>query len=135
MGTNSVNFSATFTVTWNWKNHYGVSSNSNLNASQIASLSNGNLTNTFAGTFVYAGGGYNFYCFPDSFGSPSSFKDVSTNLNVAMATSSDDSFYSNTANGLSYGLVSVTNTYGQTTNYRVYRTKNILGGAVTIIVA
>ena len=133
--TNSINFSTTFTVSWFWLRYYGTSTNSSLTASQIAALSNSGLASSFSGTFAYAGGGYKFYCFPDSFGSPSTFKDSSTNLNVAMASSIDDAFFSNTANSLSYGLVSVTNVNSQTTNYRVYRSKNILGGSISIIVA
>jgi len=133
--TNAVNFSATFTVSWFWQRYYGPSTNTTLTESQIEALTNSGLASGFSGTFAYAGGGYKFFCFPTSFGSPVSFKDAATNLNVAMASSVDDAFFSNTANSLSYGLVSVTNAFSQTTNYRVYRSKNILGGAISIIVA
>jgi len=133
--TNAVNFSATFTVSWLWRRYFGPSNNTTLNESEIEGLSNSALASGFSGTFAYAGGGYKFLCFPTSFGSPASFKDAATNLNVAMASSEDDAFFSNTANSLSYGLVSVTNAFSQTTNYRVYRSKNILGGAISIIVA
>lgn len=133
--TNSVNFLATFTVSWFWRRYFGTSENSSLNESEIKALASSALASGFGGTFSYAGGGYKFLCFPTSFGSPASFKDSSTNLNVAMASSDDDAFFSNIANSLSYGLVSVTNSHSQTINYRVYRTKNILGGAISIIVA
>lgn len=133
--THAVNFSATFTVSWLWQRYYGTSTNVTLTEFDIESLSNFGLASGFNGTFAYAGGGYKFFCFPTSFGSPVSFKDAATNLNVAMASSVDDAFFSNVANSLSYGLVSVTNAYSQTTNYRVYRSKNILGGSISIIVA
>lgn len=133
--TNAVNFSATFTVSWFWQSYYGPSTNTTLTEADIEALTNSGLASGFSGTFAYAGGGYKFFCFPTSFGSPASFKDAATNLNVAMASSVDDAFFSNTANSLSYGLVSVTNAFSQTTNYRVYRSKNILGGAISIIVA
>jgi hypothetical protein len=136
-GTNTltINFSATFTVSWFWQRYYGPSTNTTLTEAQIEALSDSGLASGFNGTFSYAGGGYKFFCFPTSFGSPVSFKDAATNLNVAMASIVDDAFFSNTANSLSYGLVSVTNVFSQTTNYRVYRSKNILGGAISIIVA
>ena len=52
-----------------------------------------------------------------------------------MADSSDNAAFSNVQNGWSYALVSVTNANGATTNYRVYRTKNILGGSINIQVS
>jgi hypothetical protein len=133
--TNASIFTGSFTVSWLWRMYYGPSTNTTLTETNIEALANSGLASGFSGTFAYAGGGYKYFCFPDSFGSPVSFKDASTNLNVAMASSIDDAFYSNIANGLYYGLVSVTNTYSQTTNYRVYRSKNILGGSISIIVA
>lgn len=134
--TNSSTFSTVFTVSWLWKLYYGTSTNATLNESDIEGLINSTLTSSYSGTFSYAGGGYKYFCFPTSFGSPSSFKDAATNLNVAMATNLDDAvFFANSANGLYYGLVSVTNVNGSTTNYRVYRSKNILGGSISIIVA
>jgi hypothetical protein len=132
VNTNIITFNRTFTVNWYWKIYYGTSSNVTLTESDIESLANSGLVNTYAGSFVYVSGGYKYFCIPDSFGSPNSFKDDATNLTVAMATNSDDVFYSNIANGIYYGLVSVTNVNGNTTNYRVYRTKNILGGSITI---
>lgn len=134
--TNLSTFSSTFTVSWLWRLYYGTSTNSTLNESDIEGLVNSTLTSSFSGTFSYAAGGYKYLCFPTSFGSPSLFKDTATNLNVAMATNLDDAvFFANSANGLYYGLVSITNANGSTTNYRVYRSKNILGGSISIIVA
>jgi len=62
-------------------------------------------------------------------------KDQLTGFNVPMATVSDHAAYSNVdGGGFSYALVSFTNAYSVVTNYRVYRTKNSLGGAVTLVV-
>jgi hypothetical protein len=52
-----------------------------------------------------------------------------------MADSTDDAFYINVENGWYYGLVSVTNAQGVTEDYRVYRTRNKVGGAITIRVS
>jgi hypothetical protein len=51
-----------------------------------------------------------------------------------MAEVADNAAYSNTANGYSYALVSVTNAEGETTDYRVYRSKFQLGASLNIAV-
>ena len=125
------------TVYWFWKVYYGISANTTLNESQIESLTGLLAQNQFA-DYSFSASNYKYICYPDSFGSPTAstgFKDTSTNLVVSMADSSDNAFYSNTENGWSYGLVNVTNAQGIATNYRVYRTKNILGGTITIRVS
>ncbi len=60
------------------------------------------------------------------------FRDSATNLAVAMAGVAEG--YT-TPVGVYYAqIVSVTNTYGKTTNYYVFRTRNILGGSINIVV-
>jgi hypothetical protein len=126
------------TVNWFWKLYYGTSTSTTLNETDIESLANNLLTNTKNRIYSFPGGGYKYFCWADSLGSPTEatgFKDTSTNLVVAMADSSDNIAFSNINNGWSYALVSVTNIYGITTNYRVYRTKNILGSSINIQVS
>jgi len=131
--------SGNFTVSWFFKDFYGTNTNPTLAASDILALT-GNLASGFAQTRSFAAGGYKYYCWPDTFGSPTAstgFKDTSNGLPVAMATSTDNAAYSNVQNGWYYALVSVTNTAPTpvTTNYRVYRTQNVLGGTITIQVS
>jgi hypothetical protein len=133
--TNASNFTADFTVNWYWRLYYGTSANTTLTEPQIEALVNSFLDNDFAGSFSFAGGNYKYFCYPDSYGSINTIKDSATLLNIAMASTVDDAFFSNSANGIYYGLVSVTNTNGVSTNYRVYRSKNILGGSITFIIA
>jgi hypothetical protein len=52
-----------------------------------------------------------------------------------MATVASDPSYSNVANGYYYALVNVTNSYGVTAMYRVYRTYNSLGGSINILIS
>lgn len=135
--------SATFqsnltTVSWFWRLYFGTSVSATLDESAIESLANNLLTNTRNRTYNFAAGGYKYFCWADSLGSPTAvtgIKDTATNLTVSMADSSDDAAYSNVQNGWSYALVSVTNTNGVNTNYRVYRTKNILGSTINIQVS
>lgn len=135
--TNAVVFQRDFTVTWQWLRFYGTSSNVTLTEAQIEALTSG-LASGFAATYSLAAGNYKYFAWPDSFGSPTAstgFRDTSTNLSVAMADSTDDASYSNTENGWSYAIVSVTNANGQTTDYRLYRTKYVLGGSINIQVS
>ena len=137
--TNSVQFSSTSrSVSWRWKLFFGTSSNTTLDESGIEGLSGSALVTSKNGTRSFAAGDYKYFAWPNSLGSPTAstgFKDTSTNLAVAMADSTDNAFFSSTQNGWSYGTVNVTNAYSQTISYRVYRTKNTLGGSINIQVS
>lgn len=137
--TNTINFSsAPFTVSWLWRLYYGTSTNTTLTEAQIEALTNNSLVAVNTAIYPFIAGGYKYFAWADSLGSPTTstgFKDTSNNLPVSMASSVDDAFFSNVQNGWSYGLVSVTNANGVVTNYRVYRTKNQLGGSINIQVS
>jgi hypothetical protein len=135
---NTVFNSGNATVSWFWRLYHGTSNSATMSESGIKSLVNSSLTSSKNTTYSMAAGGYKYFCWPESFGSPTAvtgFKDTATNLSVSMADSSDNAAFSNVQNGWSYALVSVTNANGATTNYRVYRTKNILGGSINIQVS
>jgi len=127
--TNSATFSSSLSIRWDWRMYAGTSLSTTLNETEIEALSDySSVKNGFAGTYNMSAGGYKYFCFATTYGTPSTFTDTSNNLNIAMNTS-----YSNVdGNGNTYELVSVTNTNGETTNYRVYRTLNILGGSINI---
>ncbi|MEI7509978.1 MAG: hypothetical protein WCJ62_11000 [Flavobacterium sp.] len=133
--------SANATVVWYWNMYWGGSSNLTLNEGQIESLSNSQLKANQLADYVFtAVDNYKYFCYPNTtpFSSPTvatGFKDIATNIVVPMADNTDDAFYSNVENGWYYGLVSVTNAQGITVYYRVYRTRNKVGGAITIRVS
>lgn len=130
--------SSLFSVNWYYRLFYGTSPNATLNEAGIEALLNNPLQSNKNGTYSFLAGDYKYFAWPDSFGSPvatNGFRDANTNFPISMATSAQDPFYSNTQNGWSYGLVSVTNSFGINTNYRVYRSENILGGSISIIVS
>ena len=118
--TQSDTFTRDQTVTWQWKRFYGESVTTPLDESGIEGLRVGGLASSFAGTYSFSAGGYKYLCYPTVFGTATSFKDASTNLDIPF-----EAPYT----------VSVTNTLGQTTDYRVHRTTNILGSALSIVVA
>lgn len=126
-----------YNITFRYRIYFGTSTNVILNETQIKNLASSNLNATPAGTLSFAAGGYKYICYADSLGSPATsigFRDASTNLAIEMASVTDDPAYSNVQNGHYYALVSVTNANSVTTNYRVYRTKNILGGSIQILI-
>lgn len=118
--TQSATISSTYTVTWQWKRFYGESTNTSLIATEIQALRIGGLASGFAGTYSFSAGGYKYLAYPTAFGTATSFKDQSTNLDVPFQT---------------VQVVSITNVNGITTNYNVHRTTNVLGSAINIVVA
>lgn len=136
--THTVVFQRDFTVNWYWMKYIGTSTNTVLTEAQIEALAAISLSSGFAATYALAAGGYKYFVWDDALGSPTAttgFKDTATNLAVDMADVTDHANYSNIQNGWSYALVSVTNAQGVVSNKRVYRTRNILGGAINIIVS
>lgn len=126
---NASTFSSSLSIQWDWRLYAGTSVNASLTAADITGFTDYNaVSGNHSGTFNMSAGGYKYFCIANVYGSPSSFVDDSNNLNVAMYGG-----YSNTDGyGNTYDLVAVTNTYSETTNYKVYRTLNQLGGTITI---
>lgn len=130
--TNSTSISSTRSVVWYWRMFYGTQSATSLTASGVQSLSNQSLSPSRTGTYNFSAEGYKYFAWPTSFGAPALFRDFNTNLAVAMAgieegyMTSVGSYYAQT--------VSVTNAYGISTNYYVFRSQNVLGGAISIVV-
>lgn len=121
--------SSNFNISWKFKKYYGTSTNTVLSAAQIQALATGTLSSTTPGSYSFAAGGYKYICLPESSPNPSTIKDAATNLDVVMVTSNDDINYNQFGNYY-YMLVSVTNSNGVTSNYKVFRTLNTLGGAI-----
>jgi hypothetical protein len=117
---------------WDYKLYAGTGSTTSLTEAQIEALTNYNsVKNGFAGTYNMSAGGYKYWCFANEYGTPASFKDASNGIAIAM----NDTYANTDTNGITYDLVAVTNTYGEQTNYRVYRTKYVLTGTINVTVA
>lgn len=133
--TQSGTFSRDLSFAWRWRQYWGNSANTTLTEAQIEALANSPLASSIAGTYAMAAGGYKYICMADSVAGQINLVKDGLGWVVPMATSADDPAYANIdGGGYSYALVSVTNAFGVTTNYRVYRTKNSMGGAITLIV-
>lgn len=130
--TNStVFYSPTVTVSWFWKRYYGTQSLTSLTAPQIQGLT-GALAGNRLGNYTFGAGNYKYFAWPTSFGAPTLFRDFNTNLAVAMAGVAEG--YTTPVGAYYAQVVSVTNIWGYTTNYYVFRTRNILGGSIIITV-
>jgi len=118
--TKNATFTKTASISWLFKLFYGESPDANLDAAGVKALRVSTLASSKAGSYVYQAGGYKYLAVPQNLGKPTSFKDASNNLPIPM----DD-----------LGTMSITNSYNVTQTYYVFRTSNVLGGSVTIIVA
>jgi len=127
----NVTISRNFSVTWYNRIYYGTSALTALTANDITGLTSTTLASNSLFTYSLASGGYKYICIPVALNNPSLFRDVSTNLSVAMAGPSDG--YTTLNNGYYVQQIVVTNAYGVNITYDVYRTKNTLGGAINII--
>jgi len=131
-------FNLSFQVNWFFRRMFGVSSTSALTTSAevyaFSASSSSTLTSTIIGTYAFSGAGYKYIFVPTTFASPTLFKDSSTNLSVAMAEITDAPFFSGLSGSYYFGTTPVTNLFGITQNYRVYRTRNFLNGNITIAV-
>jgi hypothetical protein len=127
--------STSITLSWLWKIFNGTQSATSLIDSEVASLNgsgSGSLQTSRLGTYSFGAGYYKYFAWPTSFGSPLSFRDSFTNLPVSMAGIDDG--YTTLVGSYYAQSISITNTYGKTTNYYVFRSKNILGGSISIVV-
>jgi hypothetical protein len=118
--TQGANITRDYSVNWRLRMFYGESTNTSLTESQIEALRVSQLNTTANGTYAMAAGGYKYFAYPTSWGLRTTFKDTSTNLDVAMEAAT---------------TVSVTNSFGVTTNYYVHRTTNQLGGSINVQVS
>ena len=115
--TQGSSFTRNYYVNWKWRTFYGTSVSSTLDESGVESLVSTALESNFSGNKTFAAGGYKYFAYPTSFGLKTTFKDVATGFGVAMEPAT---------------TLSITNSFGATTNYYVHRTTNTIVGAITI---
>jgi phosphohistidine swiveling domain-containing protein len=117
----SAPFTSNFTISWYDRVYYGESAVAPLNSSAVTGLRASGLQPSYSGVYPFLAGAneYKYLCFPTAFGTPNSFKDQSTNLNVPF-----DNPY----------VISVTNAYGVTITYNVFRSYYTIGGALSVVV-
>ena len=131
---NGERISSSFSINWYYGLYYGATSGPGLTVSFNSILGNVSLVNSAFGSYNLPYGGlptYKYIVIPDSFATISlvSWK----GLPVSMADSTDG--YTFSANELNYKLVSYQNIYNsQYYNYKVYRTKNMIGTTMSNVI-
>lgn len=142
--TKHLQFARYFYFEWLWHRYIGDSMDPNLDPAGIATLVIDNsLSRLMTGSFGFSVPGYKYFAFPVDSGwinpyngfwyqkNVESIRDYATNLNIAMADADDG--YSAITNGITHRNVSITNSFGYSQTYRVYRTKHVINGAITIV--
>jgi hypothetical protein len=113
-------FTRDYSVAWQWRRYYGTSAAAGpLNEAAVKALSTTELSSSFSGSLTFGAGDYKYIAYASSLGDASSFKDAATSLDIAM-----EAPY----------IVTLT-TLGVAEIYNVHRTTNVIGSAITIVVA
>lgn len=116
--TKDANFSRNFSISWQWRAWWGESALASLSESDVKALRATSLRSGANGDYAMSAGGYKYWAFPTSFGLKTTWKDIDTGFDVAMSASPQ--------------TISITNDFGITTDYYVYRTFNTLGGSINV---
>jgi len=113
-------FDRTFIVNWQHRIYYGESALASLAEADIKALRISELKAGRQGTYNMLAGGYKYWAFPQSMGTPTSWIDPDTTFPVAMDTAYN---------------IDITNSFGVLIPYTVYRTYNTLGGSIRVTVS
>lgn len=124
-------YSKTTTKTWRWKRYWGASSNPTVSEALIEGLANKELETGVAGSYAFSPG-YLYLAWPSNLPLPTAM--LAGGFEFVLAFSAQG-YNLTTPSGLPYRQVSVTNAYGQTINYNVFRSLNELNGATTVVVS
>jgi hypothetical protein len=133
---------ATYTANWRYRRYWGNSALAVPTSGMVTTLNYQDLSGqsvyynpaTAASAFPFSGapGTYKYICYPTSAPSVTVIKDDLTLMNMAMADPTDG-FTNQTPNLIWYYMtVPIMNQYGITNNYKCFRSKYQLGGAMNI---
>lgn len=109
-------FTKTITLTWLNGIYYGNNSKQTVTVDEILAFNTID-ANSIGRDYRYPGGGYKYIAFPATWNDPSQFVDPATNFDVPMVKQNN---------------VTITNAFGVSQNYKVYRSVNVLNGDITI---
>lgn len=125
-------YSSSSTRNWWWRVYWGTSSSTALpTESFIEGLANSQLRSSRVFNYPFAANDYKYLALPAAYGVPTSI--YYQGLPFALADAADG--YSLGSGNITYTQVSITNSYGITETYNVFRSKNPLVGAVTMVVS
>lgn len=121
-GENSLaaSFTRDLNISWYYRIYYGESANATLTEAQIEALRVSLLSGSANRTYAMNGGGYKYMVWATSLGTKSNFFDVDTGFAVAMQP---------------VETLNITNSFGVSQDYYIYRTTNQLVGSINIQVS
>jgi hypothetical protein len=129
---NNIQISNSFYIKWTYGVYYGHATQSLLNNYGNFLSYQTNLTGNSFGNYTFPGGttSFKYILVPDSFATISNI--LWNNLPVTMADATDG--YTFSANNLNYRLLSFSNPYTVTTNYKIYRSKYKLTATMSNVI-
>jgi hypothetical protein len=117
----SATFTRNYAVNWQYRLYNGTSIEETLVEADVIALTTTGLFPNTARTYSFGAGGYKWFAFPQDYPIPTGFINTANSLPVAMT------------NGvIPHQIITITNAFGVTKSYRLYRTLNILGGSINI---
>jgi hypothetical protein len=115
-------------IPWMWKVYHGSSTWSSLTASQVFALSS-TLATQSIGSWTLSGDGYKYIAFPED--NSYNFNSIS-HKGLPLVMAGTVSGYSYSYADVNYLFVTVSNTYGISKQYKVYRSKNQIGATISV---
>lgn len=106
-----------FTVNWRWRMYYGTSALESLTETDVKALANDYLASGRTASLSVTSGDYKYIAYPQTFGLATAFNDPVSGFPVAMEAPV---------------TVNITNAFGVSQDYYVYRTTNPVLGSFTI---
>ena len=115
-------------IPWMWKVYYGSSTWSTLTASQVYALG-GSLATQSIGSWTVSGDGYKYIAFPED--TSYNFDSISYK-GLPLSLAGTASGYSYSYADVNYLFVTVSNAYGISKQYKIYRSKNQIGATISV---
>lgn len=126
--TDGVFLSQNFDINWMWRVYYGSSTFSSLTSSQVIALDSV-LSTQSIGNFTFSGSGYKYLAVPNDLSYD--FNKISY-MGIPLAIAGTSSGYTYSVNDMNFMYLTVSNTYGYSKQYKIYRSENLISTTMSI---
>lgn len=125
-------YSTVYSKNWWWKIYWGSSTSANSPTQTfIKGLQSSQIQSSRTGDFACPANGYKYLAIPAAYGIPTSI--YYAGLPVALADSADG--YNSISGSITYTQISITNNYGISSQYNIFRTKNQIIDSISLKVS
>lgn len=138
LNTKGVVYDKTTSKTWAWRKYWGTAKATSLSNSLFTNFGAAITDNSKyassspAGPYTLPGGGYRYFAWPSTTAQPRSFK-ASNGFDMTLATAAEGYTLTNSS-GLPYRQFTITNAYGASTTYNIFRSYYDLGSGDVVTV-